>query len=204
MDAREKLLAALTEPTVAYLFLLLGLLAIVVEITAPHGFVTGTLGFVAVLFALVGLVNLPVQISGAALLVLGMVLLGLELKITSHGALTLLGLAAFVFGSILLLPRIPGYGISPFAIAAVALLWAFMLSFAVRLVLRSRHQPVLTGVERVAGCTGVAKTDLVPRGVVLVNGEDWEGLADAPPIARGERVTVVSIEGLTLHVRKTS
>jgi membrane-bound serine protease (ClpP class) len=63
---------------------------------------------------------------------------------------------------------------------------------------------VLTGVERVAGCTGVAKTDLVPRGVVLVNGEDWEGLADAPPIARGERVTVVSIEGLTLHVRKTS
>jgi membrane-bound serine protease (ClpP class) len=204
MDAREKLLAALTEPTVAYLFLLLGLLAIVVEISAPHGFVTGTLGFVAVLLALVGLVNLPVQISGAALLVLGMVLLGLELKITSHGALTLLGLAAFVFGSILLLPRIPGYGISPFAIGAVALLWAFMLSFAVRLVLRSRHQPVLTGVERVAGRTGVAKTDLVPRGVVLVNGEDWEGLADAPPIARGERITVVSVEGLTLHVRKTS
>jgi hypothetical protein len=115
MDAREKLLAALTEPTVAYLFLLLGLLAIVVEISAPHGFVTGTLGFVAVVLALVGLVNLPVQISGAALLVLGMVLLGLELKITSHGALTLLGLAAFVFGSILLLPRIPGYRISPFA-----------------------------------------------------------------------------------------
>jgi len=204
MDAREKLLAALTEPTVAYLFLLLGLLAIVVEISAPHGFVTGTLGFVAVVLALVGLVNLPVQISGAALLVLGMVLLGLELKITSHGALTLLGLAAFVFGSILLLPRIPGYRISPFAIGAVALLWAFMLSFAVRLVLRSRHQPLLTGVERVAGRTGVAKTDLVPRGVVLVNGEDWEGVADAPPIARGERITVVSVEGLTLHVRKTS
>jgi membrane-bound serine protease (ClpP class) len=204
MDARERILAVLTHPTVAYLFLLLGVLAIVVEISTPHGFVTGTLGFVAVLLALVGLVNMPVQISGAVLLLLGMVLLGLELKITSHGALTLLGLVAFVTGSILLLPRIPGYRISPFAIGAVALLWAFMLSFAVRLVLRSRHQPVITGVERVAGRAGIAKTDLAPRGVVLVNGEDWEGLADAPPIARGERVTVVSVEGLTLHVRKAS
>jgi len=204
MDMREKLLGALTDPTVAYIFLLLGALAIVVEVFAPHGFVTGTLGFVAVVLAMVGLANLPVQISGAALLLLGMVLIGLELKITSHGALTLLGLVAFVVGSILLLPRVPGYRISPFAIGAVTLLWAFMLGVTVRLVLRSRHQPVITGVERIAGHAGVAKTDLSPRGVVLVNGEDWEGLADAPPIARGERVTVVSVEGLTLHVRKGS
>jgi membrane-bound serine protease (ClpP class) len=204
MNSREKILAALTNPTVAYLLFLLGLLAIVVELVAPHGYVTGTVGVVAMVLALVGLANLPVQIFGAALLVLGIVLLGLELKITSHGLLTFVGLVAFVFGSLLLLPRIPGYGISPYAIGAVTLLWAVTLGTVVRLVLRARRQPVLTGIQRIAGHTGVAKTDIAPRGVVLVNGEDWNALADTLPIARGERITVVSVEGLTLHVRKAS
>jgi membrane-bound serine protease (ClpP class) len=159
---------------------------------------------VAVLLALVGLANLPVQISGLALLLLGVALLGLELKITSHGFLTLVGLVAFVVGSVLLLPRVPGYKISPLAIGTVTLLWGLMLGTVVRLVLRARRQPVLTGIERVTGRVGVAKTDIAPRGVVLVNGEDWDARADASPIARGERVTVVSVEGLTLHVRKIS
>lgn len=203
MDARERLLAFLTDPTVAYLLLLLGILAIVVEIFAPHGFVTGTIGGVALVLALVGLMNLPVQVSGLALLALAIVLLGLELKITSHGILTILGLVAFVFGSILLLPRMPGFAISRVAIAFVTLAWAVMLGAVVRLVLRARLRPVLTGVHRVVGSTGVAKTDLSPRGVVLVNGEDWDALADAPPVARGERVTVTMVDGLTAHVRKS-
>jgi membrane-bound serine protease (ClpP class) len=131
-----------------------------------------------------------------------MILLGLELKITSHGLLSLLGLFAFVLGSLLLLPRIPGYRISPWAIGTVTLMWVLMLGTFVKLVLRARRQPILTGIERVTGRVGVAKTDIAPRGVVLVNGEDWDALADAPPIASGERVTVVSVEGLTLHVRK--
>ncbi|HUJ33147.1 MAG TPA: nodulation protein NfeD [Candidatus Acidoferrum sp.] len=202
MDTREKFLGVLTDPTVAYLLLLLGILAVLVEIFAPHGFVTGTVGFVALVLALVGLMDLPVQVSGLAVLLLGMILLGLELKITSHGVLSLLGLVAFVFGSLLLLPRIPGYRISPFAIGVTVLLWALMLGVVVRKVVASRHRPVLTGTQRVAGTTGVAKTEIAPRGVVLVNGEDWNALADASPIAKGDRVTVVSVEGLTLHVRK--
>lgn len=202
-DAREKILGVLTDPTIAYVLLLLGVLAILVEIFAPHGFLTGTLGFVAVLLSLVGLMNLPVQISGLALLLVGIVLLGLELKITSHGALTLLGIVAFVFGSILLLPRIPGYSISPFAIGTVAFLWAAILGVVVRLVLRARRQPVITGINRVEGCAGVAKTDIAPRGVVHVNGEDWDALADTP-ILKGDRVMVLSVKGLTVNVRKTA
>jgi membrane-bound serine protease (ClpP class) len=202
MDTHERLLETLTDPTVAYVLFLLGVLAVVIEILAPHGFVTGSVGAVAVILALVGLLNLPVQISGAALLVLGMLLLGLELKLTTHGVLNLFGIVAFVFGSILVLPRMPGFRISPYAIGTVALLWAVMLGYVARLVLRSRHQPVLMGTQRVAGSWGVAKTDLVPRGVVLVNSEEWDALADAPPIAKGERIAVVSVEGLTLHVRR--
>jgi membrane-bound serine protease (ClpP class) len=201
MDTREKLMGALTDPTVAYVLFLLGVLAIITEIFAPHGFITGTIGAIAVVLALVGVMDLPVQISGVALLVFGMLLLGLELKITSHGALTVLGLIAFVFGSLLVLPRIPGYRISPFAIGTVTLLWAVMLGAVVRLVLRSRHLPVITGIHRVAGRTGIAKTDIAPRGVALVNGEDWDAIADDPPIAKGSAITVVRVKGLTVHVR---
>jgi membrane-bound serine protease (ClpP class) len=77
-----------------------------------------------------------------------------------------------------------------------------MLGGAVRLVMRSLHAPVLTGTQRVAGQTGVAKTDIAPRGVVLVNGEDWDAMSDLAPISRGERIAVDFVEGLTLHVRK--
>jgi membrane-bound serine protease (ClpP class) len=204
MDSRERILETLTDPTVAYVLFLLGVLAVVIEIFAPHGFVTGTIGAAAVILALVGLINMPVQISGAAVLLLGMLLLGLELKVTSHGVLMLLGLVAFVFGSILVLPRMPGFRISAYAIGSVALVWAVMLGSVVRLVLRSRHQPVLMGTQRVAGSSGLAKTNLEPRGVVLVNGEEWDALADASPIAKGDRISVISVEGLTLHVRKIS
>jgi len=204
MDAREQFLAVLTNPTIAYLLLLLGILAVVIEIFAPHGFVTGTIGFIAFVLALVGLMDLPVQVSGLALLALGIVLLGLELKITSHGALSLVGLVSFVFGSLLLLPRIPGYKISPFAIGVTVLLWAVMIGFVARKVIAARHRPVLTGVQRVEGKSGVAKTELAPRGVVLVNGEDWNALADGSPVAKGDRITVISVDGLTLHVRKAS
>jgi membrane-bound serine protease (ClpP class) len=98
----------------------------------------------------------------------------------------------------------PGFRISLYAIGSVALVWAVMLGAVVRLVLRSRHQPVLMGTQRVAGSSGIAKTNLAPRGVVLVNSEEWDALAEAPPIAKGERISVVSVEGLTLHVRKIS
>lgn len=204
MDSRERILETLNDPTVAYVLFLLGALAVVIEIFAPHGFVTGTIGLVAVFLALVGLISMPIQISGAIVLLLGMLLLGLELKVTSHGVLMLLGLIAFVFGSILVLPRTPGFRISLYAIGSVALVWAVMLGAVVRLVLRSRHQPVLMGTQRVAGSSGIARTNLAPRGVVLVNSEEWDALADAPPIMKGERISVVSVEGLTLHVRKIS
>jgi membrane-bound serine protease (ClpP class) len=204
MNWRERLLNVLSSPNIAYLLFLLGVLAIVVEIFAPHGFVTGTFGAIAVLLALVGMANLPVQLSGAALLNLGIVLLVLELKITSHGLLTLAGLVAFVLGSLLLFPHIPGYGISGWVIGSVTVIWAGALGLVVRLVVQARHRPVLTGVDRVIGRMGVAKTELAPRGVVLVGGEDWDAQADPSPVGRGEKVQVLEVQGLTLRVRKVS
>jgi membrane-bound serine protease (ClpP class) len=202
MDWRERLLGTLANPNLAYLLFVLGVLAVVVEVFAPHGMVTGTLGTVALLLGLVGLALLPVQLAGVALLVLGMVLLVLELKLTSHGLLTLTGLVAFLLGSLLLFPRVPGYGVSGWLIGAMCVLWAAALTVVVRLVVQARHAPGLMGVERVLGSVGAAKTDLAPLGVVLVGGEDWSAEAEGEPVARGEKVRVLAVNGLVLRVRK--
>ena len=204
MSWRERLFNTLANPNIAYLLFLLGVLALIAEIFAPHGMVTGTLGVLAMILAVIGLANLPIQLSGALLLVLGMILLVLELKITSHGVLTVVGLIAFIFGSVLLFPDVPGYHLSPWAIGSVAVLWVALLSVIVRLVLKARHGPKLVGVERLVGTVGFAKTDLAPRGVVLLSGEDWDAQADPSPVGRGERVQVLEVQGLTLRVRKLS
>jgi membrane-bound serine protease (ClpP class) len=203
MDWRERTLDTLANPNLAYLLFVLGVLAIVLEVFAPHGLVTGTLGVVAALLGMAGLAMLPVQLVGAALLVLGMILLVLELKITAHGILTLIGLASFLCGSLFLFPRVPGYRVSGWLVGGTVLAWALSLTLVVRLVLAARRGPVLVGVDRLVGSLGTAKTELAPRGVVLVAGEDWNAEADAP-VARGEKVQVLEVQGLTLRVRKYS
>ncbi len=204
MNWRERLFNTLANPNVAYLLFLLGVLTLIVEVFAPHGMATGTLGVLAVILAVIGLANLPIQLSGALLLILGMILLVLELKITSHGVLTVVGLIAFIFGSVLLFPDIPGYHLSRWAIGTVAVLWAVLLGVVVRLALKARRGPMLLGVERLVGAVGVTKTELAPRGVVLLGGEDWDARADPSPVGRGERVQVLEVQGLTLRVRKLS
>ena len=77
-----------------------------------------------------------------------------------------------------------------------------MLCLVVRLVLKARRAPPITGVQRVIGSLGGRKRSWRLEGVVLVNGEDWDARADAPPIARGEKIEVMEIQGLTLRVRK--
>ncbi len=202
MNARERVLNVLADPTLAYLLLVLGVLAIVFEVLTPGGFVAGTFGALAVLLGLVGLSLLPVRVSGAALLVLGLVLFVLELKIVSHGLLTAAGITAFTLGSVLLFPRVPGYRISWFAIGAMVLFWVGALGFVFQLVLKAHRGPVLAGVEGLKGAEGLAKTDLAPNGIVLVEGEDWSAEADPSPIHAGERIQVVAIHGLTLRVRR--
>lgn len=204
MDWRERLLGGLAQPDLAYLLVLLGLLAIIVEVFAPHGLVTGTMGALALLVGLVGLALVPVDAIGLALVVLGLVLLVLELKLSLHGLLTLGGAGLFVLGSLLLVPRVPGYQLSTWLVALVALAWVGVTGMALRQVMLARRKPVLTGIERMVGATGVAKTNLAPRGVVLVGSEDWDAEAEPGPVGAGESVRVIEVRGLTLRVRKVS
>jgi membrane-bound serine protease (ClpP class) len=129
-------------------------------------------------------------------------MLVLELKILSHGLLTFFGVICFALGSMLLVPHVPGYRLSTWLVALVALIWVAVTGIILRQVMLARRKPVLTGLARLVGAQGVAKTDLAPHGVVLINGEDWDAEAEIGPVDRGDRVQVFEVRGLTLRVRK--
>ncbi|HEV2387508.1 MAG TPA: NfeD family protein [Candidatus Acidoferrales bacterium] len=204
MDWREQFLDGLARPDLAYLLVVLGLLGVIVEAFAPHGLLTGSLGALALLAGLVGLALVPVDAIGLALLAVGILLLVLELKISLHGVLALVGAGLFVLGSLLLVPRVPGYRLSTWLVALLALAWVGVTGVVLRQVMLARRKPVLTGIERMIGAEGVAKTSLAPRGVVLVGSEDWAAEAESESVGAGERVRVVEVQGLTLRVRRVS
>jgi membrane-bound serine protease (ClpP class) len=202
MGWRESLLNNLARPDLAYVLVVLGLLGVIIELFAPHGLVTGAAGIMALLVGLAGMALIPVDMIGMALAGLGLVLLVVELKIPLHGMLTLIGAGMFVLGSLLLVPRIPGYRLSNWLIALVALAWVAMTAVVLRKVPLAERKPVPTGLGQLVGTEGVAKTDLAPHGVVLLGSEDWDAVAEPGPVGRGERVQVLEVRGLTLRVRK--
>ncbi len=202
MNWRERVFSVLADPTLAYLLLVAGAVAIIFEIVIGGSIVAGGFGAIALFLGMCGLASLPVRASGATLLVLAIVLFVAELKVASHGLLTVAGVISFVLGSWLLFPRTPGYRISLVAIVAMAACWIAVLAVVIRLVLKARRAPVSGGTECLVGAQGVAKTDLAPRGVVFVGGEDWNAEADGSPVTAGNKVEVLAVDALTLRVRR--
>ena len=147
-DWRTRLLAVITNPTVAYMLMLLGIYGLIFEGYNPGAILPGVVGAIALLLALYAFQILPVNYAGLALIVLGVVLIIAEFMVPSFGALGFGGIAAFVFGSVILIDTdIPGYGVSMPLLVAIATIAAFALLGLIWFALRSRKLPVVSGVE---------------------------------------------------------
>lgn len=200
--------AALADPNVTYLLLLIGIIGVVAESYHPGTLAPGILGGLALLMALVGFVALGVNPLGIVLLLLGIGLLIAEAHTAGVGALGIGGIVSFIAGSLLLFaPLNPrawsfGVGVSLWLVALGALAVSGYFFFVLRAVLRARHLPVASGSEALLGQEGVALSDLAPRGTVRVAREDWTAVTEVEPIGVGEAVEVVAVEGVTLHVRR--
>lgn len=209
MSLPGPLLAALADPNVTYLLLLVGIVGLVAEFHHPGTFVPGVAGAIALLLALVGFSVLGVNWIGLALVVLAAGLFVAEAHAPRFGLLALGGVLAFVAGSWLLFatpfsaaPAASGGHVSLWLIALGALALSGYFLVVLRAVLRARHLPYKTGAEALRGQEGVATSDLAPRGTVRVSGEDWSAVADAGPIKAGEAVEVLWVEGITLRVHR--
>jgi len=200
-DWRNRFLAVITEPTVAYLLLLVGLYGLVFEGLNPGVLFPGVIGGVSLLLALYALQILPVNYAGVALIVLGVGLMAAEFAMPSFGSLGIGGVVALVAGSLMLFDtEAPGFGVSGRLIAGIAATSAAAFMGVVWLAMRARRQPVVTGIEELLGQTAIAAEDFHDgRGQVRIRGELWQAQC-AAPVQRGRAVRVQALTGLVLQV----
>ncbi|MEA2684701.1 MAG: hypothetical protein QOK05_3029 [Chloroflexota bacterium] len=206
VDQREMgyfqgLLHALADPQIAYLFMLLSILAIGFEVTHPGAILPGVVGVIAGAMALVAFESLPVNYAGIALVAFALVLFAADVHSPSHGVLTTGGILSLALGSFLILdagaPFLePNLWLAILPPIVVGGILAFLVSRAVA----ARRRPQVTGSSTLIGAEGEAREDLGPDGgLVMVDGALWQANA-AVAVARGTRVIVRSVEGLRLSV----
>jgi membrane-bound serine protease (ClpP class) len=201
-DWRTEILKVITNPSVAYLMILIGIYALIFEFSNPGLILPGVVGAICILVAMYAFQLLPVNYAGLALLLLGVAFMVAELWVTTHGALAVGGLVAFVIGSIMLLDTdVPQFEIPYSLIAGVTLGSAAFVFLVVGMLIRSRGRPVVSGREYLVGARGEALEDIAGEGWARVQGERWRVRADAP-LRAGERLRVTGVHGLTLDATR--
>ena len=199
-DWRTRALAVVTNPSVAYLLILVGIYALIFEFMNPGLIVPGVVGAISLLLALYALHLLPVNYAGLALIVLGIAFMAAEAFLPSFGALGIGGIIAFVFGSVLLIEdtNLPGFEIPYALIGGVAVASAALLMMVGGLYLKSRRRAVVSGREDMLGAPAEALEDFSGgEGWALVRGERWKVRA-AAPVRRGAKLRITGMHGLVL------
>ncbi len=201
-NLKEKILTILTNPTVAYLLLMIGFYGIFFELYNPGSLIPGILGTISLLLALYSLNIIDVNWLGVLLIASGILFFILEVITPTFGALALSGVIAILFGSLILTDPDSPYGdISIKIIIPVVLFSSLFFLTVAYLGLRAQRKKTSTGVEGMIGTIGKAETDIDPEGKVFISGEIWNAYSDNP-IKKGERVKVISVEGLRLKVER--
>lgn len=199
-DWRNRLLAVITNPNVAYILLMIGMYGLFFEFVNPGFILPGVTGAICLLLALYALQILPVNYAGLGLIILGIMFMVGEAFVPSFGVLGIGGLVAFVIGSVILFDtRGSNMQIAWPLIGVVSAVTGGFLLIAMRLALKSFRRPVVSGAEELLGSLGTAQETFEGRGHVLVHGESWQALSEVP-LARGATVRVVARHGLILQV----
>ncbi|MFP4278036.1 MAG: NfeD family protein [Wenzhouxiangella sp.] len=201
-DWRSRFLGVITNPSLAYILLLVGIYGLILEGYNPGALVPGVIGGISLLLALYAFQILPVNYAGLALMALGFALIAVELFVPSFGILGVGGVLAVVFGSIILMDTdVPGFAINTGLIAAMGLGAALTFFIIIYLAARSFRNPKVSGTESLVGQPAESIADFADgTGRVHIEGEDWS--ARGPDeIRRGDRVHIEAVDGLVLQVR---
>ncbi|HUK00901.1 MAG TPA: nodulation protein NfeD [Steroidobacteraceae bacterium] len=199
-DWRTRLLSVITNPTVAYGLLLIGIYGLLLEGYNPGAMLPGVVGSIALLLALFAFQILSVNYAGLALIALGVGMIIAEFFFPTFGSLGVGGLIAFVVGSIILLDSdVPGFNIARPVIAGLATAGGIALIALVYIATRSLRRPVVTGVSAMIGAPAEAFESFSSRGRVRYGGELWNAQTSVP-VQAGQRLKIVEVDGLTLWV----
>jgi membrane-bound serine protease (ClpP class) len=203
MTARQKFLLTISNPNLAYILLMLGLLGLYFEFAHPGAILPGVLGAISLLLAIFSFQILPINYVALLLIFLAIALFILEVKVQSFGVLGVGGVIAMVIGSLMLVNSpIPELRPSLKIIIPMALGLSLIFVFLLYLVVRAHSRKAFTGKEGLVGEVGTAQTDLTPEGKVFVHGELWNAEA-TEPIAKGSKVKVSRVlDSLRIRVEK--
>jgi membrane-bound serine protease (ClpP class) len=194
-------LNALIDPTIAALLILVAAYGIISELSNPGAILPGVVGGIAAILAIASLANLPVNIAGALLMLLALVLFIADLKVPTHGILSVGGVFALILGMAFLVNTGPiGLGVHPLVVLGTAVVTFAFFAMFIRRIWAARRAPVFAGADGMVGALGVAREELAPEGLVFVSGGLWKAVADPNPIHIGSRVRVVGQQGHQLHV----
>lgn len=199
---RTRVLAVISDPNIAYILLLLGIYGLIYELANPGFFLPGVVGGISLLLAFYAFQVLPVNYSGLALIVLGIILLVAEVYVPSFGSLGVGGIIAFSVGSLILMKDEELRVALPIIVGTIVVSSAFLIWLAGRLILiRKRKNEI--GMDAMIGMTGEAAADFEIDGWIWVLGESWRAKGTGTDsIKKGEKVRITGHEGLFLTIEK--
>jgi membrane-bound serine protease (ClpP class) len=203
MGWMERILDLLSDPNIAYILFMLGTYGLLFELYNPGSIFPGIVGVVSLLLAFYSMHTLPVNYAGLALIVFGIILFLLEIKITSHGMLTIGGIISLTLGSFMLIRTPTGLevvAISWKVIVATVAMTAFFFVFLLGLGLRAQRRKPTTGQEGLVGAIGETVDQLNPDGTIRIHGELWNASSNSGKIPKNAPVRIVSVKNLRLIV----
>jgi membrane-bound serine protease (ClpP class) len=201
---RDRFLNVITDPNVAYVLMMLGMLGLFFELSNPGAILPGVIGGISLILAFFAFQSLPINYAGLLLILFGIVLLVAEIKIVSHGVLAIGGIISMALGSLMLFdsPEV-GFRVSWWVIGPTVAATAGLFLFVIAAGVRALGRPPATGAEGLVGKLAIVRERLAPEGQVLVSGEIWRAVVQGEPLEPGAQVRIVAVDGLTLRVAKT-
>jgi membrane-bound serine protease (ClpP class) len=199
-DWRTELLAVITNPTVAYGLMVIGIWGLLLEGYNPGAVLPGVVGSICLLIALFAFQILSVNYAGLALVVVGTAMIIAEFFFPTYGSLGVGGLIAFVVGSLILFDTdVPGMSVGRPLIAALATGGGLIIVGIVYMATRAMRHPVATGTQGMIGESAEVMADFSGKGRVRYGGELWNARSNVA-LHAGESARIVKVEGLTLWV----
>ncbi len=208
MGLINRVLFILADPNISFLLLTLGGLGLVVELWSPGIVIPGLTGVVFLVLAFISLGNLPVNWGGAALILVGLALIALEIFVSGFGVLGIGGTISFILGSLLLFahfgtpsPTAPSLGVSPWVLWPTVAVIAITAAWVLTTIVRQHKMEKVLDLSPLIDSKAVVTTALDPRGTVRINTEIWTAYCIyGTMIPEGRRVRVVAMEGAVLQV----
>lgn len=205
MGMRHKILNFISDPTVAYMLMLLGFYGLFFELTNPGSIFPGVFGAMCLILAFYAFQTLPVNYAGLLLIMFGIVLFILEVMVTSYGLLSLGGMVSLIIGSLMLFESpLPALRLSLSIVLPASIITTIFFVITFRLAYRAYKRKPVTGAEGLKGLEGIAKTDITADGgMIVVHGEFWSAYSD-DIISKDSRVIVDEVRGLRVKVKKSN